>query len=41
VQPDVLVRQVAKPIDGQLPTNGDDAVLSAALQAARQNVAKR
>ena len=41
VQPDVLVRQVAKPIDGQLPASGDDAVLAAALQAARQNVAQR
>ncbi len=36
VEPDVTVRLAAKPIDGQIvPVDGDDAMLSAAVQAAR------
>jgi carboxyl-terminal processing protease len=34
VEPDIMVRVAAKPIDGKLPA-GDDAMLTAALQTAR------
>ena len=40
VTPDKTVRQTAKPVDGQLPT-GEDAVLAAGLDAAREQMARR
>lgn len=45
--PDVVVRTVAKPIDGEVAqpspeeTAARDAVLNAGVQAARQQMAKR
>ena len=44
VQPDIVVQQVARPINGSagsLPASGKDPVLAAALQAAQQLVAQR
>jgi carboxyl-terminal processing protease len=44
VQPHVAVRQAARPIDGALPASpasGSDAILAAALQAARQALPHR
>ncbi len=42
VQPDILVRHVAKPTDeGLTVTSGEDAALAAALNVARQQVASR
>ncbi len=44
VEPDIVVRQVARPVDGSgqlVPTADEDPVLTAAVQAARQMVAQR
>jgi len=44
VEPDIVVQQVARPIDGSSEppsTTGEDPVLAAALQAAQQLVAQR
>jgi carboxyl-terminal processing protease len=44
VEPDIVVRQAAKPIEGQIsPAAGDksDAILAAGLQAARRQLAQR
>jgi dTDP-D-glucose 4,6-dehydratase len=43
VQPDLLVRQVAKPADGlvSLGSDADDPVIAAGVQAARQQMAQR
>ncbi len=42
VSPDVTVQRVAKPVDGNVAAVGDDdATMSAGLQAARRQIAKR
>lgn len=41
VAPHIVVGQAARPIQGQLPTAGDDPVLTAALHAARNLLAAR
>ncbi len=41
VNPDVVVQTVARPADGQLLATGDDSVLRAALQVAREQFAQR
>ncbi|NQT35959.1 MAG: PDZ domain-containing protein [Planctomycetes bacterium] len=41
VEPDVIVRQAAKPVDGSPVAVADDAVLRAALEMAQQQLAQR
>ena len=41
VEPDIRVRRTARPLDGALPSVDDDAVLAAAVQAARGRSAQR
>ena len=41
VSPDVKVREVAKPVDGQAVESAEDSVLAAGLQVARNQMARR
>ena len=41
VEPDILVRQTARPINGSVAQGAEDAVLSAALEFARKSFARQ
>jgi carboxyl-terminal processing protease len=41
VQPDVIVRATAKPVDGEATPVGHDPVLAAGIEVARQGLAQR